>query len=104
MEKGYKKTIYASFVGYVVQAIINNFAPLLFLTFNDIYDISLSKIPLLITINFCVQLTVDLLSAKFINVIGYRAGMILAHLCAAVGILLQLAVNAIKKKRNQEKT
>ena len=86
MEKGYKKTIYASFVGYVVQAIINNFAPLLFLTFNDIYDISLSKISLLITINFCVQLTVDLISAKFINVIGYRAGMILAHLCAAVGI------------------
>lgn len=86
MEKGYKKTIYASFVGYIVQAIINNFAPLLFLTFNDIYDISLSKISLLITINFCVQLTVDLISAKFINVIGYRAGMVLAHACAAVGI------------------
>ena len=86
MEKGYKKTIYASFVGYIVQAIINNFAPLLFLTFNDIYDISLSKISLLITINFCVQLTVDLISAKFINIIGYRAGMVLAHACAAVGI------------------
>ncbi len=86
MEKNYQKTIYASFVGYVVQAIINNFAPLLFLTFNDIYDISLSKISLLITINFCAQLIVDLASAKFIDKIGYRASMVIAHGTAAVGL------------------
>lgn len=39
----YNKTIVACFMGYIVQAIINNFAPLLFLTFNRSYNIELSQ-------------------------------------------------------------
>lgn len=31
----YRKTIYACFTGYIVQAVINNFVPLLFLTFQS---------------------------------------------------------------------
>lgn len=58
-EKNYQKTIYACFVGYVVQAIINNFVPLLFLTFASSYQISLSKITFLVTFNFGIQLCVD---------------------------------------------
>ncbi len=34
MKKNYKSTVSACFAGYVVQAIVNNFVPLLFLTFN----------------------------------------------------------------------
>ena len=63
MNNGYKKTIIACFTGYIVQAIVNNFAPLLFLTFHSSYGIPLSKITMLITINFGIQLAVDLLSA-----------------------------------------
>ena len=33
MKDKYQKTIYACFIGYVVQAVVNNFVPLLFLTF-----------------------------------------------------------------------
>lgn len=29
----YKMTMYACFIGYIVQAIVNNFVPLLFVTF-----------------------------------------------------------------------
>ena len=86
MDNRYNKTIYACFVGYVVQAIVNNFAPLLFLTFQNIYDISFTSISALITLNFCVQLTVDLLGAKFVDRLGYRASMILAHATAALGL------------------
>ena len=32
MKKNYKSTVNACFAGYVVQAIVNNFVPLLFLT------------------------------------------------------------------------
>ena len=60
MGNKYKGTIYACFVGYIVQAIINNFAPLLFLTFQDTYGIPLSKITFLVTFNFLFQLAVDL--------------------------------------------
>ena len=68
MKLKYQHTIVACFAGYVVQAIINNFVPLLFVTFQNTYQIPLSRITLLVTINFCVQLLVDLLSAKFLPV------------------------------------
>lgn len=84
----YNKTIYACFIGYIVQAIVNNFVPLLFLTFQAQYGIPLSKITLLITFNFGLQLLVDLLSVGFIDRIGYRASAILAHVCAAAGFIL----------------
>ncbi len=91
MKSNYRQTIFACFVGYIVQAIVNNFVPLLFLTFQDSYGISYSKITLLITINFAVQLSVDLLSAFFIDRIGYRASAIIAHAFSVVG-LISLAI------------
>lgn len=87
MNAKYQKTIYACFVGYVVQAIVNNFVPLLFLTFESTYRIPLSQITILITFNFGIQLLVDLLSAGFVNRIGYRASIMLAHIFAAAGLL-----------------
>ncbi len=86
-QPNYQKTLYACFIGYIVQAIVNNFIPLLFLTFHDTYHISLSKITMLITFNFAIQLTVDALSAGFIDKIGYRASIILAHVLAAAGFV-----------------
>lgn len=87
MKGNYKNTIYACFVGYIVQAVVNNFAPLLFLTFQSTYRIPLSSITMLVTINFGLQLLVDLLSVGFVDRIGYRASMLLAHGFATVGIL-----------------
>lgn len=70
-----------------MQAIINNFAPLLFLTFKSTYDIELSKITLLVTVNFTVQLAVDFLSVKFIDKIGYKVSIVLAHILSALGLV-----------------
>lgn len=83
----YDHTIKACFVGYIVQAIVNNFVPLLFLTFQSSYGIPLSSITLLITFNFTVQLVVDLLSPKFIDRVGYRAAVVAAHVMAAAGLI-----------------
>ena len=88
MEKGYNKTITACFVGYIVQAIVNNFVPLLFLMFHRVYDIPLTQITLLVTLNFAIQLLVDLLSVGFVDKLGYRASMVIAHVCAAAGFVL----------------
>ena len=87
IRNNYEHTIYASYIGYITQAIINNFVPLLFLTFQKDYDISLGAIGLFVTINFCVQLTVDFLAAKFIDKIGYRTSIIAAHLFATIGLV-----------------
>lgn len=83
----YKHTMYASFIGYIVQAIINNFIPLLFLTFQSSYNIPISKITFLVTFNFGFQLLIDFLSAGFINKIGYRLSVIIAHICAGLGLI-----------------
>lgn len=78
--------MYACFIGYIVQAIVNNFVPLLFLTFEKTYRIPLSQITMLITFNFGIQLLVDLLSAGFVDRIGYRTSIFLAHLFSAAGL------------------
>ena len=53
--KSYRSTIAACFVGYIVQAVINNFAPLLFLTFQSQYQLPISQITLLVSFNFLTQ-------------------------------------------------
>ncbi|MBQ4284591.1 MAG: MFS transporter [Lachnospira sp.] len=88
MEKNYNRTITSCFVGYIVQAIVNNFVPLLFLTFHRIYEIPFSQITLLATFNFGIQLLVDLLSVGFIDRLGYRTSMVLAHVFSALGFIL----------------
>ena len=89
-------TLAACFVGYITQAIIVNFAPLLFLTFNRSYGISLTLIGLMITVNFAVQLTIDLLATKFVDKIGYRPCVVAAHiLCCAGLVLLALLPNGM---------
>ena len=84
----YQLTMYACFIGYIVQAIVNNFLPLLFVTFQKTYGIPLTKITLLITLNFGIQLVVDMLSAGFVDKIGYRASALIAHVCATAGLIL----------------
>ena len=87
MKDKYQKTMYACFAGYIVQAIVNNFVPLLFLTFESSYNIPLSQITMLITFNFGIQLIVDLLSTKFVDRIGYRVSIVMAHVFAAGGLI-----------------
>lgn len=87
MRENHRHTIYASYIGYITQAIVNNFAPLLFLTYMSEYRLGLDKITLITTVNFAVQLMVDLLSAKTVDRIGYRISVIAAHIFAASGLI-----------------
>ena len=87
VRQNYRHTIYASYIGYIAQAIVNNLAPLLFLTFQTEYDISIEKISLLITVNFGIQLLVDVLSARYVDRIGYRAAIMAAHFFCAAGLI-----------------
>ncbi len=86
MKTSYEHTIYASYVGYITQAVVNNFTPLLFLTLTATYGFSLQKITLLTTVNFFVQLLVDLLSVRVVDRVGYRPAIVAAHIFAAIGV------------------
>ena len=76
----------ACYIGYITQAIVNNFAPLLFVTFNKEFGVSLDKIASIVSINFGIQLIVDLLSAKIVDKIGYRKMIVAAHIFSAAGL------------------
>ena len=86
MQLSVRSTKIACYIGYVTQAIINNLAPLLFLTFQRQFAISLSQISLIITLNFLIQMTVDLLSARFVDKLGYRACTVAAHILSVLGL------------------
>lgn len=83
----YRHTLYAGYLGYITQAIMNNLTPLFFLIFRDSFGIPLEKITLLITFNFFVQLFVDFLAAKFADRIGYRKCIVCAHIFSAAGLV-----------------
>ena len=88
MKLTYKHTVTACFIGYIVQAIINNFVPLLFLTFEKDYGIPLSRIGILVGINFGIQLLTDLVAALAIEKTGWRIPMVLAHILSVCGLVL----------------
>ncbi len=83
---GYKHTFYAACLGYVVQAVVNNLAPLLFVIFQRDLGLGRLQITSLITVNFLVQLSVDLLCAGFVDRLGYRRAAVLALALAAGGM------------------
>lgn len=87
MKLTYKHTKYACYIGYITQAIINNLAPLLFLTFHRQFGISLAAISGLISVNFCVQIAVDFVSVKFVDRLGYRTCSVMAFAVSVIGML-----------------
>lgn len=86
MVKDYRKTLLASYLGFVTQAIAANFAPLLFLKFHSYYGIPLGQVALISTMFFMTQLTMDLLCAKFVDKIGYRICVVVSSLCFSTGL------------------
>lgn len=82
----YRRTLIACYLGFITQAIASNFAPLLFMTFNRDYRISLGKIALIPTVFYLTQLIIDLVCAKFVDRIGYRASVVASEVLSAAGL------------------
>lgn len=87
VKNNYNHTVFACYFGYVTQAIVNNFAPLLFLTFQNEFGISIEKITSLVTVNFLFQLFIDAVAAKITDKIGYRRCIVAAQIFSGVGIV-----------------
>ena len=87
-QPNYRKTLLACYLGFITQAITANFAPLLFLTFKDIYGIPLEKIALIPMAFFMTQLLIDFAATKFVDRIGYRTCVVCSQVLSAVGLAL----------------
>ena len=88
MKKNYKLTMTSCFGAYLVQSMVINFLPLLFITFHESFGIPLQQITLLVTVNFITQLVVDFAAAFFVDYIGYKAGAIIAQFFCTTGMIL----------------
>lgn len=84
----YKHTMLCCYTGTVSQAIVSNFVPLLFLTFQAQFGFSLEQIGLLVSMNFVTQLIVDALAARYADRIGYRRAIIAGQISITVGLIL----------------
>lgn len=87
VKRSYRATLIASFLGYVTQAIAINLLPLLFVTFQREFAVSLERLGLLVTVSFLVQMTVDLLASRYGDKLGYRVGSIAAQGFAVLGLM-----------------
>ena len=87
MQKNYRQTLIACYLGFITQAIAANFAPLLFLKFHTDYGIPLGRIALISTAFFLTQLIVDVLCARFVDVIGYRRCIVASEVASAAGLI-----------------
>ena len=85
--KKYSLTLTACYVGYVIQAMVNNLSPLLFVQFKRQFALDSAMLSFIIFINFGLQIIVDSLSAKITEKIGYRAGAILAQVFSCTGLV-----------------
>ena len=86
MNKKYRKTLLACYLGFITQAITANFAPLLFLKIHTDYSISMGQIALIPTAFFLTQLLVDLFCARFVDSIGYRRSVVVSEIASALGL------------------
>ncbi len=86
MHLTHRHTLYASYLGYITQAIINNLPALLFVAFQRDFGFSLEMISLIISLNFGTQILVDFLASKYVDRIGYRPCIVAAHVASALGL------------------
>ena len=84
----YQRTLTACYLGFVTQSIAANFAPLLFLTFQSSYGISLDKIALIPVVFYLTQLLIDLGATKFADKIGYRVCMVASQVVSVAGLVM----------------
>lgn len=88
LRNNFKATIAASCMGYFTQAILINFAPLLFITFRNEFGLSLAQLSVLIATNFATELIIDFLGTKYVSKIGYRRSVIIAQALSVIGLCM----------------
>ncbi|MEG0546104.1 MAG: MFS transporter [Oscillospiraceae bacterium] len=88
MKRSFKGTKTACYVGYFIQAIVNNLAPILFVIFRKEFGLSIEQIGTLVLVNFLSQAITDVISVKVVDKVGYKKIVLVSHLLAGIGLVL----------------
>lgn len=84
----YKRTKYACYYSYLSMSSVFCLPPLLFMTFQDMYGISYTLLGTLVLVNFCTQLTVDLIFSFFTKYFNIAKTVKIMPLLTSAGLLI----------------
>ncbi|MBQ3084319.1 MAG: MFS transporter [Clostridia bacterium] len=86
--KSYRRLKFACYSGNTSMSVVGNLSPLLFLTFRELYGISYSLLGLLVLINFCTQLGIDLIFSFFSHKFNIQKTVRLMPILTVIGLFI----------------
>ncbi len=88
MELSEKRVKYACYTVNIIMAVVGSLSPVLFLTFRSLYGISYSLLGLLVLINFCTQLGIDLIFSFFSHRFNIQKTVKTIPYISVIGLLI----------------
>jgi len=92
MDKNTQRVRFGCYASNISMSIVGNLSPLLFLTFREIYNLSYSLLGLLVLINFCTQLIIDLIFSFFSHKFNIPKVLQIMPVLTIVGLLVYALV------------
>lgn len=86
--QNFKRTKYSCYFAYLSMASAFSLPPLLFMTFHEMYGISYTLLGTLVVVNFCTQLTIDLIFSFFTKYFNIHKTLKIMPLLTTTGLLL----------------
>ena len=87
-EKTYTRLKVACYTTSAAMSVVTNLAPILFLSFRDLYNLSYTELALLVLINFMTQLLVDLGCSVFSHKMNTQLIIKLTPLMTFIGLVI----------------
>ena len=91
-QQNFKRTKYACYFAYLAMSSIFSLPPILFVTLREMYDISYTLLGTLVLINFCTQLSVDLIFTFFTKYFNPKVVVRVMPLITSAGLLVYALV------------
>ena len=88
MAKSFKLTKFACYSAYFTMSSVFCLPPLLFVTFHETYDVSWTLLGTLVLVNFCTQLSIDLLFTLFSKKFNVKRIVRIMPLVTSLGLII----------------
>lgn len=88
MNPKFKGTKYACYYTYLSMASVFSLPPILFMTFRSMYGLSFTLLGLLVTVNFCTQLAIDLVFSFFGKYFDPHKALRNTPLISGIGLII----------------
>lgn len=88
----FKRTKYSCYFTYLSTASIFSLPPILFVTFREMYGVSYTLLGTLVLVNFCTQLTIDLIFTFFTKYFNIQKTIRVTPLLTSVGLIIYAVV------------